>query len=60
MLLDSQSIFMVLVLPVFFGITLEIEGVYGILKRKRKGWYLLSFGFVFVVLVSVTYAFFNK
>lgn len=58
MSLDSQSIFMVLVLPAMFGMTVEVEGLYGILKRKRKGWYQLLLGFSFVILVSATYAFF--
>ena len=49
---DPQVLFMVLVLPSLFGLTLIGEGLNKILKSETSGWVSIIIGalFIFVVL----------
>jgi len=53
---DPQVIFMVLVLPSLFGLTLIGEGLNKIMKSEKAGWASIIIGFFFIVVVIVAYA----
>ena len=53
---DPQVIFMVLVLPSLFGLTLIGEGLNKVMKSEKAGWVSIIIGFFFIVVVIVAYA----
>lgn len=55
---DPQFLYMVLVLPSFFGLTLIGEGLNKVLNRDIHGVFSVFFGFVFVGVVVFAYFFF--
>jgi len=54
---DPQFIYMILVLPTLFGLTLIGEGLNKILKDERAGWLSIVFGFLFIAVVVFFFIF---
>ena len=54
---DPQFLYMVLILPSLFGLTLVGEGLNKILKDERAGWVSIFAGAIFILLVVVAYVF---
>lgn len=52
---DPQFLYMVLVLPSLFGLTLIGEGLNKILKSEVAGWVSVAFGVVFILVVVFAY-----
>lgn len=57
---DPQFLYMILVLPTLFGLTLVGEGLNKILKEETQGWLSLIFGVLFMVVVIFAYFFFSS
>jgi len=57
---ELQFIYVVLILPTLFGLTLVAEGLNKVLKDKKRGWFSLISGFVFIGLVVLGYFFFSQ
>jgi len=55
---DPQFLYMVLILPSLFGITLIGEGVSKLFREDVQGWVSIIFGVVFIVLVFLAYFYF--
>lgn len=55
---DPQFIYMILVLPTLFGLTLVGEGLSKVLKDEKAGWISILFGFLFILVVIVFFIFF--
>ena len=52
---DPQYLYMFLILPSLFGVTLIGEGLHKLVKSDLGGWLSLVFGLLFVVAVVLTY-----
>jgi len=52
---DPQYLYMILILPSLFGITLIGEGLHKLVKSDLGGWLSLIFGVLFIVAVVITY-----
>lgn len=57
---DPQFLYMILVLPSLFGLTLVGEGLNKVLKEERAGWLSIVFGLVFIFVVIFAYFFFSS
>jgi len=57
---DPQFLYMILVLPTLFGLTLVGEGLNKILKSDQAGWLSMIFGFLFIGVVIFAYIFFSQ
>ena len=57
---DPQFLYMILILPTLFGLTLVGEGLNKILKDERAGWTSVIFGALFIVVVIFAYWFFSQ
>jgi hypothetical protein len=55
---DPQFIYMILVLPALFGVTLVGEGINKII-RNEGGFVNILFGLVFIIIVIFGYYFFS-
>lgn len=56
---DPQFIYMILVLPAIFGLTLFGEGISKILHDEGGGFISILFGLIFIVIVIFAYYFFS-
>lgn len=56
---DPQFLYMILVLPTLFGLTLVGEGLSKVLKSETAGWISMIFGFLFIGVVVFAYWFFS-
>ena len=56
---DPQFLYMVLVLPTLFGLTLVGEGMYKVLHSEWHGLISLIFGVIFIAVVIFAYIFFT-
>jgi len=56
---DPQFLYMILILPTLFGLTLVGEGLNKVLKNERAGWLSLIFGVLFIFVVIGAYLFFS-
>jgi hypothetical protein len=54
---DPQFLYMVLILPTLFGLTLIGEGLNKILKSELAGWISIVFGILFIMVVMFAYFF---
>jgi len=52
---DPQFLYMVLILPTLFGLTLIGEGLNKILKDETAGWVSILAGVMFVIVVIFAY-----
>jgi len=57
---DPQFLYMILILPSLFGLTLVGEGLNKILKEEKAGWTSIIFGFLFIMVVVFAYLFFSQ
>ena len=57
---DPQFLYMILVLPTLFGLTLVGEGLNKVLKEEIQGWVSIVFGIVFIMVVILVYLFFSE
>lgn len=57
---DPQFLYMVLVLPTLFGLTLVGEGLYKVIHAERQGFISLTFGIIFIAVVIFAYVFFSN
>jgi hypothetical protein len=57
---DLQFIYVALILPSLFGLTLIGEGLNKILKDERAGWVSIILGFTFTLIVIAFFIFFCK
>ena len=56
---DAQVIYMILVLPTLFGLTLVGEGLNKVLKDENAGWVSIIFGLLFILVVVAFFIFFS-
>ena len=54
---DTQLLYMILVLPTLFGLTLIGEGLNKVIKTESSGWVSIGFGVVFIAVVVFMYFF---
>jgi len=57
---DPQFLYMILILPSLFGLTLIGEGISKILHEENGGWISVIFGFVFILVVVFAFFFFKN
>ncbi len=57
---EPQFLYMILILPTLFGLTLVGEGLNKILKDEKTGWTSIIFGVLFVAVVVFAYLFFSQ
>ncbi len=57
---DPQFLYMVLVLPSLFGLTLVGEGLNKVMKSEKAGWVSIIFGILFVLVVIFAYFFISS
>ena len=57
---DPQFLYMVLVLPTLFGLTLVGEGLNKGLKDEKQGWVSIVFGVLFIWVVIFAFVFFSN
>jgi len=57
---DPQFLYMVLILPSLFGLTLIGEGVVKIYREDIQGWISIIFGVVFIALTVLAYFYFTQ
>lgn len=57
---DLQFIYVTLILPSLFGLTLIGEGLNKILKDERAGWVSIILGVAFVLVIVCFYLLFYK
>lgn len=56
---DPQILYMILVVPVLFGLTLVGEGINKLIHEEAGGIVSIVFGFAFIGLVIFAYIFFS-
>jgi hypothetical protein len=54
---EPQFLYMALILPTLFGLTLIGEGLNKVLKSEVAGWLSIFFGVLFVMVVVFAYLF---
>lgn len=57
---DPQFLYIVLILPSLFGLTLIGEGLNKILKNELAGWASITFGILFIGVVIFAYWFLSR
>lgn len=57
---SPQFLYMVLILPSLFGLTLIGEGLNKVLKNELAGWVSILFGFLFIGVVIFAYLFISQ
>ena len=57
---EPQFLYMILVLPSLFGLTLIGEGLNKVLKNETQGWLSIIFGALFIGVVIFAYWFFSS
>lgn len=57
---EPQFIYMILVLPTLFGLTLVGEGLNKVLRSEKAGWVSVVFGVIFIGVVIFAYLFFTQ
>ncbi len=56
---DPQFLYMILILPSLFGLTLVGDGLSKILHQESGGFISIVFGFIFIGVVVFAYFFFS-
>ncbi|MFC1790413.1 hypothetical protein ACFLZP_02950 [Patescibacteria group bacterium] len=57
---DPQFLYLFLILPSLFGLTLMGEGLYKLSKKEKGGWLSLLMGIIFMGVVLFTFFFFSQ
>jgi hypothetical protein len=55
---DPQFLYMILVMPSLFGLTLTGEGIYKLMHEDKSGLISVFFGILFIGMVVFAYTFF--
>lgn len=56
---DPQFLYMILILPTLFGLTLIGEGISKLLHEEGGGWISIVFGGLFIAVVVFAFFFFQ-
>lgn len=56
---DPQFLYMILVLPSLFGLTLVGDGLNKVMHEESNGFISIFFGLIFIVVVIFAYLFFS-
>ncbi|MEK7521700.1 MAG: hypothetical protein AAB599_02795 [Patescibacteria group bacterium] len=56
---DPQFLYMILILPTLFGLTLIGEGISKLIHEESGGWISIIFGATFVIVVIFAFLFFK-
>ncbi len=56
---DPQFLYMILVLPSLFGLTLMGEGIYKVVHEEWSGLVSIVFGLMFIAVVVFAFLFFS-
>ncbi len=56
---DPQFLYMILILPGLFGLTLVGEGISKLLHEESGGWISVIFGIIFIAVVVFAFLFFK-
>lgn len=56
---DPQILYMVLIVPCLFGLTLVGEGIAKLVREEANGVVSIIFGFLFIGIVIFAYIFFS-
>lgn len=56
---DPQFLYMILILPTLFGLTLIGEGISKLLHEESGGWISIVFGGLFIAVVVFAFFFFK-
>ena len=54
---DPQFVYMVLILPSMFGVTMVGEGVSRVMRSQSSGWISVVMGVAFMMAVGIAYLF---
>jgi len=57
---DPQILYMILIVPCLFGLTLVGEGINKLVHEESNGVLSIVFGFLFIGLVIFAYVFFSN
>ncbi len=57
---DPQILYMILIVPSLFGLTLVGEGISKLVHEETNGLFFIIFGFLFIGLVVFAYVFFSN
>lgn len=57
---DPQFLYMILVLPSLFGLTLTGEGIYKCIHEEWSGLISIVFGLLFIGMVGFAYVYFTS
>jgi len=57
---DPQFLYMILILPSLFGLTLVGDGLNKVIHEEFSGLISIIFGFIFIAIVIVAYFFFSS
>lgn len=57
---DPQFLYMILILPSLFGLTLIGEGISKLIHDDNGGWLSVVFGVMFIIVVFFAYFFFSS
>jgi hypothetical protein len=57
---DPQFLYMLLILPSLFGLTLIGEGIVKIYREEFSGWLSVLFGSVFILITVFAYFYFTQ
>lgn len=56
---DPQFLYMILVLPSLFGLTLVGDGINKVMHEEQSGVFSIIFGILFIGAIVMTYFFFS-
>lgn len=56
---DTQFLYMILILPSLFGLTLVGDGLNKVMHDETGGFISILFGFIFIGVVVLSYFFFS-
>ncbi|HUV42477.1 MAG TPA: hypothetical protein VMY36_01055 [Patescibacteria group bacterium] len=59
-LTEPQFLYMMLILPSLFGLTLIGEGIVKIYREEVQGWISIVFGGFFILLTIIVYFYFTQ
>ncbi|OGV89808.1 hypothetical protein A2Z41_03450 [Microgenomates group bacterium RBG_19FT_COMBO_39_10] len=57
---EPQFLYMMLILPSLFGLTLIGEGIVKIYREEVQGWISIVFGGFFILLTIIVYFYFTQ
>ena len=52
---DPQFMYLIIILPVLFGLTLILDGVIKIVKKDKTGWISMFAGIIFTIFIAAAF-----